>query len=96
MYSILSPNSTASYNTINSASTSVNKKHLSATSNSISSSNHGSFNSTQNSKQIPESSLNNKFSVNSNFLNKLKLKNLSNITTKLADTQASAKRTLAY
>lgn len=96
VYSVLSPNSTTSYNTLNSASNSVNKKQFSATSNSISSSNHGSFNSTQNAKQNPENPLNSKFSVNSNFLNKLKLKNLSSIASKLPDSQTSAKRGLAY
>lgn len=96
VYSVLSPNSTTSYNTLNSASNSVNKKQLSANSNSISSSNHGSFNSTQNSKQNAENPLNSKFGVNSNFLNKLKLKNLSSIVSKIPDPQDSAKRTLAY
>lgn len=50
IYSVLSPNSTTSYNTFNSASNSLTKKNLSGTSHSITSSNHGSFNSTKNTK----------------------------------------------
>lgn len=97
VYSVLSPNSTTSYNTLHSASNSLNKKQFSATSHSISSSNHGSFNSTQNAKpQTAENPLNVKFGVNSNFLNKLKAKNLSSIVSKMPDSQDNSKRTLAY
>lgn len=56
----------------------------------------GSFNSSINSKKVRDNILNTKFSVNSNFLNKLKLKNLNNLVKRTAGSQKGIKRVISY
>lgn len=57
---------------------------------------NGSFNSSVNSNQNKDNVLNTKFSVNSNFLNKLKLKNLTSLAQRTPNPQTAVKRVLGY
>lgn len=98
LYSAVSPNSNVSYSTFNSISNSVKKNQTNEGANMISNST-GSFNSSVNSKQAKENILNTKFNVNSNFLNKLQLKNLNTIVSRNTTTttsQPGLKRVIGY
>jgi hypothetical protein len=68
---------------------------MSITSNSKPRSFKGSFNSATNSKKVKDSILNTKFSVNSNFLNKLKLKNLNSLVNRTSGSQKGIKRVIS-
>ena len=58
----------------------------------------GSFNSSVNSQKNRDANsiLNTKFSVNSNFLNKLKLKNLNSLVNRTSGSQNGIKRVISY
>ena len=69
---------------------------MSISSNSKPRSYKGSFNSSIGSKKVRGNILNTKFNVNSNFLNKLKLKNLNNLIKRPSACQNGIKRVISY